>query len=191
LLPIESALAQPTARFEIGAHGTALRLTPADTTSPGCGGWAAFYLTGRLAFESEVNFFPTARYDVPRGGRKLQLLVGPKLRLSDGVVTAFVKARPGFVRFGEGRQAGGGCVAVYPPPEGCYRATTMAALDLGGGLEARLAARSVLRIDLGDLIIRQPRYSFLSGGPGTRHNLQVAAGVSWRLGRHENGRGLP
>jgi hypothetical protein len=193
LLPIESALAQPTKRVEIGVQGTVLHLAPNDTTSPGCGGRAAFYLTERLAFENEVNFFPTARYDVPRGGRKLQLLVGPKLRLGlgDEVVTAFVKARAGFIRFSEGRQAGGGCVLVYPPPEGCYRAASMAAIDLGGGLEARLAARSVLRIDVGDLIIRQPRNGFLLGGPGIRHNLQVTAGVSWRLGRHENGRGLP
>ena len=180
MLPIESALAQPARSVEIGVQGTVLHLAPNDATSPGFGGRAAFYATERLALESEINFFPTGRYDVSQGGRKLQLLVGPKLRLGGEGIAAFVKARPGFTRFGEGR-AEGACILIYPPPEGCYRGASMAALDLGGGVEARLAARSVLRIDVGDLIVRQPKNGFLLGGPGARHNLQVTAGVGWRL----------
>lgn len=79
--------------------------------------------------------------NVLRGGRKFQMLAGPKIGWRSERVGVFAKARAGVARIGEGKHEGV-CIAVFPPSEGCLVAENRLALDVGGGFEIYPTART-------------------------------------------------
>lgn len=162
----------------------------------GFGGRIGYNVTPYLTLEAETNFFLRDR-DLD-GGRKTQGLFGAKVgkRFQRGGL--FAKARPGFVRFSRGDyQPVGGCVAVFPPPIGCFQpvAKTNFALDLGGVGEFYPSKNTILRFDAGDTIIRfgarnAAAASTIAGPAGlvvvplaaeTKHNFQASVGFGYRF----------
>lgn len=199
LLAAGAARAQNEAapRHEVGAHFSALTLTPADfyRTEAGFGGRYTLNLNDNVALEAEGTFFPNSgRSGEPRAsGRAIQGLFGVKAGRRYEKFGLFAKARPGFVSFGEGKLVAdpnfvsGGFFGLRSK-----RATHFAA-DVGGVLELYVSRRITTRFDFGDTIIR---YGSQSGTiPGTddiptlvialpdrtRHNFQFNAGIGFRF----------
>jgi hypothetical protein len=197
-------------KFEIGAQGSLLRVPARRFTTVGSttlfnedlnndwgfGGRTGYNFSRNIGIEAEVNFFP--RDSAADGGHKLQGLFGAKVgqRFEKGGV--FLKARPGFVRFGRGQyQFGpGGCPTVFPPPIGCFQpqATTNFAFDLGGVGEVYPSKNTIIRFDAGDTMIRFKAQRLVAavdpsnGGlvvlpaaPETRHNFQASVGFGFRF----------
>jgi hypothetical protein len=164
----------------------------------GFGGRVGYNMNSYLTFEAEGNLFPRDR--TFEGGRKLQGLFGAKVGKRFDKVGLFAKARPGFMRFSKGdyQPNGGGCVAVFPPPIGCFNsvAVTRFAFDVGGVAEFYPSKNTIVRFDAGDTIIRYGNRNVaafdplggLAGsgvvipvGSETKHNFQGSLGFGYRF----------
>jgi len=169
LMGVRPALAQATyGAFELGAQTTLLRLSNFGQTNAGIGGRASFDLSRWASVEAELNFTPrdNATYtstsisgDVMRTiyhRRRADALFGMKLGPRGHRLGAFARVRPGFVQLTDKgiECAGPMCIlALFMKPE--YH--TELALDLGGTMEFYPSARTVARLDLGNLMIRHDR----------------------------------
>jgi hypothetical protein len=177
-------------------------------TQPGFGGRFGYNLTNNLALEAELNFFPKANlFDQPAAlndGNLIEGLFGLKAGKHFEKIGVFGKARPGFLHATKGDLQpipGILCGAVFPPPVGCFEAISKSsfAFDFGGVVELYPTKRTIIRIDVGDTIIRldkrnvtavlnpvpgslQPSRLVVIGVPAeTTHNLQVNAGIGFRF----------
>jgi hypothetical protein len=175
------ASAQSTRRLEAGVQFTAMRLSGVDVTDSGVGGWAGWNLSDMVALEAAGEVFPAGKGDVTRGGRKFQVLLGPRVGWRMGRLGVFARTRAGFARVGEGR-TDGACIAVFPPPEGCYTADSRFVVDIGGGVDVQAARRTTIRFDIGSLVTRlndsSVRYAANNDFP---NDLRFAAGVGFRF----------
>src|SRR6185295_14071423 len=138
--------------------------------------------------EAEGNFFP--RDSVLDGGKKTQGFFGVKAGKRFEKFGVFAKARPGFVNYSRGDyQFAGACIAVFPPPIGCYQpvSRTNFAIDVGGVFEYYPSKRTIVRFDVGDTIVHLPARNVgafqtnatsifslvvIPAGPETRHHFQ-------------------
>lgn len=200
-------------RFEIGAQISVLQVptrtitnfalatsSEDQATEYGFGGRIGYNLSRNFAIEAEGNFFPRDR-DV-QGGRKIQGLFGVKAGKKFDKVGVFAKARPGFIRFEKGdyRPAPVVCILIFPPPLACFQpvAKTNFAFDVGGVIELYPSARTIIRFDGGDTIIRFGRRNVAAANPAfpppsglnlvalpvaaeTKHNFQGSVGVGFRF----------
>lgn len=143
-------------RFDVGAQVVSAESDQFDESEVGFGGRVAWYPVSLVGIEAEVNLFPTEFPDqVPFSGRRVEGLfgvtVGPRL----GFIRPFAKFRPGFVNMSEAPEPFA-CIAIFPPPLACSLAAgqTLAAFDIGGGLEVLVTPRGFVRVDVGDRMIR-------------------------------------
>jgi hypothetical protein len=155
----------------VGASYTLLSLTYPDQIPNGFGGW----LTWRFV-DLGGNVFPE---DHPIIGRQTQVFAGARAGVRLGGVGAYARVRPGVIHFSRRFLAPDiGCVAVFPPPEACLIDATNIAVDLGGTVEFSPTPGTVVRIDVGDTLIRFARAGL---DPAWRHNLLVSAGGGLRF----------
>lgn len=195
-------------KFEVGAQFSALRFGELDVTEPGFGGRFAYNINDHVALEAEGNFFPNSQgqdeiYGFLQGGRKTQVLFGTKIGMRRERVGVFGKVRPGFVRFSNFERNARAC--LFPPDARCVPSPppgkpseTDFALDIGGVVELYPSHRSIVRIDVGDTIIRStsgeeillpgivqsregPFRSVVAVTRSTSHNLQINVGVGFRF----------
>jgi outer membrane scaffolding protein for murein synthesis (MipA/OmpV family) len=173
MIPTQNAQAQSrsrseTPKVEVGVQYTLLRFTDADVTDSGVGGRVTYNTSDNFSLETEFNFFPQERLNFANlsslNSRRMQGLFGAKYGIRTQKFGIFGKARPGFVRFGEGSSPIGSPATEF-------------ALDLGGVFELYPARPVALRFDVGDTLIR-----FSSLGSGfTSNNLQVSTGLAFRF----------
>ncbi|HXV59713.1 MAG TPA: outer membrane beta-barrel protein [Vicinamibacteria bacterium] len=129
-----------------------------DTTDLGFGGRIGYRATPLLGIEGELSFYPG---DVPERvtftRSRLEGLFGITVGPRFNRFSVFGKARPGFVRFA-GAHEPIPCILIFPPPLSCVLAEgrTVFALDLGGGIELYPTERSLVRVDLSNLLLRYP-----------------------------------
>ena len=169
-------------------------------TEAGVGARLGYGVNRHVTLEAEVNFFPREAEVTSEdftGSRKLQGLFGVKAGKRNEKFGLFAKARPGFVRFGAGElQGSGGCIAVLAPtPSGCFSVDELGrtdfALDLGGVVEMYPTERSILRVDLGDTVLRSkehyvpvlslPAPVIVPVPARTTHNFQGSVGFGFRF----------
>lgn len=154
-----------------GASYTFLFLTYPDQIPHGFGGW----LTWKFV-DVGVNLFPD---DHPIIGRQTQVQAGVRGGVRNRVVGVFGRARPGIIHFSERFfQPEIGCILIFPPLESCLIDATNLTLDLGGTIELYPSARSIIRIDIGDTLLRFARGQL---DAVWKHNLQVAGGGGVRF----------
>jgi hypothetical protein len=155
----------------VGASYSLLSLTYPDQIPNGFGGW----LTWRF-IDAGVNLLPE---DHPIIGRQTQLFAGARGGFRVGGFGAYARVRPGLIHFSRRFLAPEiACVAIFPTPEACLVDATNFALDLGGTVEFLPTSRTVIRLDVGDTLIRFNRNEL---EPVWRHNFQFSAGAGVRF----------
>jgi hypothetical protein len=193
--------AQETPRVEVGVHVTALnlgdfrlRVPDLRTTERGAGGRITININDSVALEGEYNIFPNDfRITVPQLGqlvtRRLtrdrvnQIMFGVKAGARSDRWGIFAKLRPGFIRSSLRDET----INPNASLNTLFRSSTGIALDIGGVLEFYPTRNTVLRFDVGDLIMRYENKA-LSNATGatpvgrfTHHSLQIGAGVGLRF----------
>ena len=162
-----------------GASYTLLSLTYPDQIPNGIGGWVTWDTSDTgptVGIDAGVNFFPE---DHPIIGRQTQAMAGVRGGLRVGPLGAFARVRPGLVHFSERFFAPDVvCILIFPPPESCLIESTNATLDLGGTVEIYPSTRSVVRVDVGDTLIRFTRSQ---QDAVWKHNFQLSAGAGVRF----------
>ena len=171
-------------KFEVGAVFTSITLTDfksrslpglatGDSTVRGLGGRLAYNFNDYLAIDGEASFFPETKFGNEEIGQKTQGFVGLKAGVRRSRVGVFAKARPGVMWFGE-FSSRGRCVTT-PLGRTCGLAhENDFALDVGGVVEFYPSRRSIIRVDVGDTLIRYPDQGFV-------HNAQFSVGFGWRF----------
>jgi hypothetical protein len=169
IVPSQNAQAQSrseTPKVEVGVQYSLLRFTDADVTDSGVGGRITYNLSDNFGIETEFNFFPQERLNFANitslDSQRMQGLFGAKYGIRSEKFGIFAKARPGFVRFGEGSSPLG-------------QSATEFALDLGGVFEIYPSRPVALRFDVGNTLIRFGAQNF------TSNNLQFTSGVAFRF----------
>jgi hypothetical protein len=176
-------------RFELGAQYSLVRLTNNDlaaTNYSGFGGRFDWNLNRRVAFESQLDFFP--QHVIPlvgiQGGQTLQASFGIRAKVVQmRRLSVFGLVRPGFFHFTE---------VLYFPADSATPATrpeTHFALNIGGGLEYYLSPRWALRADIEGNPYRVPNQTITVPSGGTAlaagkidDTTRLSFGVAYRPG---------
>src|SRR5262245_38417363 len=167
-----TALAAQGLDLSIGVDGIAIRLPALGENPVGGGVRATFDVGPILGFDGEYAGLPAN----PSGnfGERLRL-AGVRLRLPLESRDLFARVRAGSVYFGG---------SFF---DGRLSSRTRPAIDVGLTFEKRLASHAVVRLDVGDLIVRFEGATYLGIHPTpttleTTHNPLVAAGFAMRFG---------
>lgn len=182
-------------KFEVGGFFTNITLTDfqartspgslsADKSVSGIGGRLAYNLTNHVAIDSEASFFPRTHFFNGEFGQKTQAFIGLKAGWRNKRVGAFAKARPGVMWFGEFSSRGSCSSSSFGSTCGVSHEKDFA-MDLGAVFEFYPAERALVRLDIGDTIIRYqahpPGLGFAGLPAATKNNLQVSIGFGWRF----------
>ena len=181
---IVPAAAVAQERFDAAAHIAVARSSEFDHTDTGVGGRLSWHPTALVGADAEMTVYPTS-FPNANGFSRSRIeglfgaTVGPRL----AGVRPFARVRPGFLTF---RGQPVACILIFPPPLSCQLdGRTVFALDLGGGVELFPAGRAVVRVDVGDRLLKYPGPSF-RGGRATQdsfysHDFRLAAGAGVRF----------
>jgi hypothetical protein len=184
-------------KFEVGAVFTSITLSDfksraapgfstGDSTVKGLGGRLAYNLTENIAIDGEASFFPRTHFGNEEFGQKTQGFIGVKAGVRNKWGGVFAKARPGVMWFGEFASRGSCSGTSFGSVCGVAHEKNFA-MDLGGVVEFYPAERAIIRVDVGDTIIRYPdRTIGTIGTPlvlngGVKNNFQVSIGFGWRF----------
>lgn len=190
------AAAQSTPpRLELAAQANLLYLSDFDTTNAGIGGRLSLDLTPWLTLDGTVTFYPRDRVALPQAvpgapefrvvsdRRRTDALVGVRVGRRGERIGAFVTAMPGVTRLTERRSAceGPGCaVVLLLRAPNTYR--TELAVAAGGGVEYYPSARTVVRAEFGDTIIRHRSTAPpCPASACTSHNFSTRFGLGYRF----------
>ena len=158
-------LAAPAARaqsFEAGAHVASSRWSAFEGSDLGIGGRLTWTPSPMLGVDADLTWYPS---DFPEGiaftRRRFEGLFGVTLGPRLDRVRPFAKIAAGFLSVGATPRAFA-CVAIFPPPLNCALAVgdTLQAYDIGGGVEIDATARTFVRVDLTDRILKYPGPTF-------------------------------
>ena len=192
-----SLLRVPTQTVTAATAGSGLAINESGNTNYGFGGRFGYRISKYFTLEGEGNFFP--KDGVLDAGKKSQGLFGVKAGKRFDSLGLFAKARPGFVHYSRGDyQSSGGCVAIFPPPIGCYQPVgrTNFAIDLGGVFEYYPTKRTIIRFDAGDTMVHLPTRNVaafqtnatsifslvvVSAPAETKHQFQGSVGFGFRF----------
>jgi Outer membrane protein beta-barrel domain len=148
-------------RFDAGVFADYFRLGATGTNMFGIGGRAGVELVPHIGIEGEFAFdfnrgfvdsfeneFGGASY-VTSGVRDLHALFGPRFSVDRGPIRPFAEVKVGFDSF-TFNNLPQGLNSLSNPIQNLRNQTLNAALLLGGGLEAKVAGRVGVRLDVGD-----------------------------------------
>jgi hypothetical protein len=185
LLPLGAQAQTDEYKYEVGAVYTAFGGENLDEASKGLGLRFGYNLNEHLAVDAETSFFPRTHLGNDQGGQNVQGFVGLKAGARSKYVGIFAKARPGVMFIGTST-SGFDC-----DTSGSFRACrperNHLALDAGVVAEVYPTSRTIIRVDLGDTIVR-----FRSAGRnvfnGTQtsssdvtHTFQASVGFGYRF----------
>jgi hypothetical protein len=173
------------ARIELGVQFSSLRfsdvhsgglLTAEFSTTNAFGGRFTFNLSRHFALEAEGNFFPHPTSVGLAMGRVLQGQAGVKAGQRFKHFGLFGKARPGIISISD--------VFEFTVPRFEKHRGQFFSFDVGGVIEFYPSHRVLTRIDVGDTIIwglPGGTFTFPTRPRPATHNLQVSAGIGFRL----------
>jgi hypothetical protein len=174
-------------KFEVGALYTMINLRAFDSRESGAGVRLAYNINKYLAVEAEGNVFEFAIGDHPTDDfLAAQGLLGIKAGLRNKLIGVFAKVRPGVANFPELRVRRGFCF----PLQGCTRTGrggNRLAVDAGAVVEVYPTENIIVRIDVGDTMIRfKDDMFFRSPIPerikdGFSHNVQFGGSIGYRF----------
>ena len=184
-------------KFEVGAVFTSITLsdftaftsptTPArDNTVRGFGGRFAYNVNDYFAIDAEGSFFPESHFGNEGFAQKVQGFVGAKGGVRNKRVGVFAKARPGVMWFGEFPSRGGCSTTSFGAACGVSHEKDFA-IDLGAVVEFYPTERTIIRVDVGDTLIKYPDRTIAIGNTftalqgETKSNFQFSLGFGWRF----------
>lgn len=186
--PLTTAAQSGEPQFRLGVQFVGASSGEFDKTDLGVSGGVAWHPVPFLGLEANMGLYPNDFANAPSFSQSrvegfFGMTLGPRL----GRFRPFAKVQPGFVVFRSPREPMA-CVLIFPPPLTCVLAAggTVAAVDLGGGIEVFSTRRSFLRFDVSDRMLRYPGPTFDTGGTVRNaaffsHDFRVAAGGGWRF----------
>ena len=172
-------------RAEVGVLYTGVKLEGFGETVNGLGGRFGYNFNKNFALDTEFSFFPETHLGNRQFGQKTQAFAGVKAGARSRYVGVFAKLRPGVMFIGE-VTSGFNCSGTSFG-QTCRPSHNNLALDAGGVLELYPSARTIVRLDAGDTIvrIRNATLGLLTGGPNattdTTHNIQFSVGFGYRF----------
>ncbi len=194
LFPSAAARAQTDEhKVEVGALFTSLRLDDfpsraslinENVTVNGVGARIGYNFTESFALDAEANFFPETHFGNNQLGQKTQAFIGVKAGKRFERFGLFAKARPGVMFIGEITSSldcnDGRNFTVCRPNHNNF------AFDAGGVAEFYPTQRAIIRVDVGDTIIRlkQSGGGLLFPAPSTTNttnNFQASIGFGYRF----------
>ena len=176
-------------RFELGGQAAWVRAGQFDATDAGFGARVAWLPIPLLGLEAELNLYPGEfPGDRAFSGARVEGLFGTTIGVALDRFRPFARVRAGFVDVREAADPFA-CILIYPPPLECALAAgrTLAAVDLGGGIDIPVTARTFVRIDVGDRLVRYPAPVFESSprrireDPFFGHDFRLATGAGLRF----------
>lgn len=174
-------------RLTVGGQMVTTTGGPFDHADVGLGVRVSWRLLPMLEIEGEANLYPGDFPDDPAfSGSRMEVYGGATVGPWLGRVRPFARVRPGLLVSSEAPEPFA-CILIYPPPLACVMASgqTMAALDVGGGVEMAMTPRTLLRVDAGDRVVRYPGPSLNGGrrrdGAFFGHQLRLAVGAGVRF----------
>ncbi|MFN2454809.1 MAG: hypothetical protein ABR577_11375 [Pyrinomonadaceae bacterium] len=150
----------------------------------GLGGRFSYNFTENFALDTEASFFPETHLGNDQIGQKTQAFAGIKSGKRFNHIGFFAKARPGVMFIGEVTSSldckAGRNFTVCRPNHNNF------AFDTGGIIEVYPTKHAIIRLDVGDTIIRLKR---TGGGllfpaetiTNTTHNFQASIAFSYRF----------
>jgi hypothetical protein len=175
-------------RFQAGLQFVGVNSGEFEGSDFGVSGLFSWHPMTLVGLEGEVGLYPKdfgspRAFSANRSEGLFGLTVGPRL----GRLRPFAKLRPGFLRFAEA-PAPFPCILIFPPPLRCTLAggKTVAAFDLGGGVEWLATNRTFVRFDAGDRVLRYPSPSIDRTGAVhdsalVSHDLRLSVGAGLRF----------
>lgn len=155
----------PAEPFQVAATLAIVRSGEFESSDRGFGGRISWHPLAVIGLESEITLYPQdfpdgVAFSASRVEGLFGATVGPRLRR----VRPFARLRAGFLRFSAAPQPFA-CIAIFPPPLRCLMASggTRSIIDLGGGFELSTGARTLVRLDAGDRVVKYPGPSFVRG----------------------------
>jgi len=149
------------ARWDAGAEVAVSRLSSLEETAVGLGLRLSFRAHDWVALDAGATFAPADLGDPPFSGSQTEFLFGFRVGPRPRPLSGYVALRGGFVRFSEapGPLA---CIAIFPPPLSCVVAAgeSPPAFQAGAGFEGKVGERALVRIEIGDRLVRMPGPSF-------------------------------
>lgn len=149
--------------FEAGVQIAAASMPHFEGSDFGVGGRLAWHVDDLIAFEGELNLFPGNYPDEGRAfsRRRVEGLFGLTAGLRFDRMRPFAKFRAGFVDVGQAPEPFP-CIRIFPAPLECTLAEgrTLAAMDVGGGIDLNVTPRTFVRVEAGDRIVKYPGPAF-------------------------------
>jgi Outer membrane protein beta-barrel domain len=157
-----------------------------ESATVGFGGRVGYNLNRHVALEAEASFMPERNLEEVNQSRRGQLFAGVKAGKRWESFGVFAKARPGLMHTSN---VPSHQVCGVGGTLGCTETSqTNFAMDIGGVVEFYPTPRTIVRLDVGDTIIRHgelgPTVGFNSSvftPAQTTHNTQVTFGVGFRF----------
>lgn len=164
LLLILVAAPQAAAQaLDATVHFATSRWSEFDGSDNGIGGRVTFKPSSRIGLDADLTWYPSGfpSGSVPFSGSRIEGLFGATIGPRINRVRPFAKAAAGFVKVGETPIAFA-CVTIFPPPLACVLAggATLQAYEIGGGIEVDASARTFLRAEISDRILKYPGPTF-------------------------------
>jgi hypothetical protein len=161
-LLVSSSTAQSQS-LDLGVHFGGAQWSEFDSFDFGAGGRLSWKPTPVIGLEGELNWYPfdypgdTAAFSGSRLEGVAAVTAGPRIDR----VRPFVRFGAGFLRASPAPEPFA-CIAIFPPPLNCLLAAgdTMPSIEIGGGVEVSTSARTFLRFDAVDRILRYPGPTF-------------------------------
>ena len=174
-------------KVEMGVHYTSVGLSSYNSREAGGGVRLSYNINDNIAIEAEGNLFEFSIGDHPTDDvLAAQGLLGAKAGFRNKLVGVFAKLRPGVVNFPTLRVNRRFC-NVLLPCEGSSRSGNRFAVDTGAVVELYPTEKIIVRLDIGDTMIRFRDDSFFRSTTrerikdGFSHNLQFGVGVGFRF----------
>jgi hypothetical protein len=172
-------------KFEVGAVFSALGGENLDESAKGLGARLGYNFTEHFALDAETTFFPSDRFGNNLTGQNVQGFAGVKAGGRSKYVGVFGKLRPGVMFIGESTSGfdcgSGGSFNICRPNHNHL------ALDAGIVAEVYPSSRTIIRVDLGDTIVRfkQAGRNIFTGvetsSTNISHNFQASVGFGYRF----------
>ncbi len=173
--------------IELATQVAFTRLSELDESDVGFGLRLAWRFSGSVALEGELNRFP-GDLGAPAFSRaRTEGLVGLKAGRSGEGGGVFATLRTGVVDV-SAAPAPFACIEIFPPPLQCHLAggEKLWAIGFGAAFELAPRERVVLRLDIGDQLLKYPGPVLDADGEARpdgfwRHNLRATLGAGYRF----------